>query len=54
VGTTATGAGAAASGVGAFAWRLAVRTIVTADDDDQSLAEALDVFALVGSELGLR
>jgi glycine C-acetyltransferase len=31
-----------------------VRTIVTADHDDQSLAEALDVFALVGSELGLR
>ena len=31
-----------------------VRTIVTADHDDQSLAEALDVFARVGSELGLR
>jgi glycine C-acetyltransferase len=31
-----------------------VRTIVTADHDDRSLTEALDVFARVGSELGLR
>jgi glycine C-acetyltransferase len=31
-----------------------VRTIVTADHDDQTLTEALDVFARVGSELGLR